>query len=223
MAAPILYIGNKNYSSWSMRPWLAMTWGGVAFEERVIPLGVEGYGKSKIKDVLAVSPSGRVPALHVGGVIINDSLSICEWAAEQTPSLWPREALTRALARSAAAEMHSSFAALRGALSMNVRRRMERSPPIADDAQADCARLFELWTGLRQEYGVGGPFLFGARSIADAMYAPVVTRLRTYAIKTPPVVAEYCTTIFADDAFRAWEAGAEAEPWTIESAEGLYR
>lgn len=223
MAAPILYIGNKNYSSWSMRPWLALKWGGIAFEERVIPLGGEGYGKSKIKDVLAVSPSGRVPALHVDGVVINDSLSICEWAAEQAPHLWPRDALTRAQARSAAAEMHSGFAALRDALSMNVRRRLERAPKIPDDAHADIARLFELWSGLRAAHGDGGSFLFGARSIADAMYAPVATRLRTYAIEAPRPVAEYCATIFADDAFRAWEAGAEAETWTIDTAESLYR
>ncbi|MDX2276053.1 MAG: glutathione S-transferase family protein [Hyphomonadaceae bacterium] len=223
MPAPILFIGNKNYSSWSMRPWLALRWGGIAFEERVIPLGGEGYGKSKIKDVLAVSPSGRVPALHIEGVIINDSLSICEWAAEQAPSLWPREPLKRALARSAAAEMHSGFAALRGALSMNVRRRMEQAPALDADVHADLQRLFELWSGLRASHGAGGPYLFGARSVADAMYAPVATRLRTYAIETPPVVAAYCATIFADDAFRAWEQGAEAEPWTIASAESLYR
>jgi glutathione S-transferase len=223
MAAPILYIGNKNYSSWSMRPWLALNWGGIAFQERIIPLGGEGYGKSKIKDVLAVSPSGRVPALHLDGAVINDSLSICEWAAEQAPSLWPKDALLRAQARSAAAEMHSSFAALREALSMNVRRRLERAPPLNDDTRADIARLFELWTSLRAAHGANGPYLFGARSIADAMYAPVAARLRTYAIEAAAPVAAYCDTIFTDDAFRAWEQGAEAEPWTIEVTESLYR
>ena len=99
MALPILHIGNKNYSSWSMRPWLALKWGGSAFEEHIIPLGGEGYGRSQIKEVRAVSPNGRVPALHVDGAVIYESLAICEWAAEQTPSLWPKDALVRAQAR----------------------------------------------------------------------------------------------------------------------------
>src|SRR5262249_23570099 len=109
MPKPTLYIGNKNYSSWSMRPWLALTWGGVALEERVLELGMQGYGKSKIAAILAISPSGRVPALHLDGVVIHDSLAICEWAAEHAPALWPADAVTRALARSAACEMHSGF------------------------------------------------------------------------------------------------------------------
>lgn len=220
MAAPILYIGNKNYSSWSMRPWLTLKWGGIGFEERVIPLGGEGYGKSKIADVLAVSPSGRVPALHVDGVVIHDSLAICEWAAEQAPSLWPVEASARALARSAAAEMHSSFAALRNDLSMNVRRR-KPAKLVSDDARADIDRLFNLWTNLRETHGGGGSYLFGARSVADAMYAPVATRLRSYAIAMPSVAQAYCDAVFADDAFQQWEAGALAETWTIEQAERL--
>jgi glutathione S-transferase len=223
MSLPVLYIGNKNYSSWSMRPWLALKWGGIAFEEKLIPLGGEGYGKSQIREVLAVSPSGRVPALHVGGAVVYDSLAICEWAAEQSPALWPRDADVRAVARSAAAEMHSGFAALRRDLSMNIRRRMEKPPPFADDVGADLDRLFALWSELRAAYGVGGAYLFGARSIADAMFAPVATRLRTYAVPTPPVVSTYCATIFADDAFNQWEAGAIAEPWTIEPTESLYR
>ena len=181
MASPILYIGNKNYSSWSMRPWLALKWGGLAFEENLIPLGGEGYGKSKIRDVLAVSPSGRVPALHVDGVVVYDSLAICEWAAERAPSLWPEEAGVRALARSAAAEMHAGFAGLRNDLSMNIRRRMARAPEISDDARADLDRLFNLWSSLRSAHGSNGAFLFGARSIADAMFAPVATRLRNLA------------------------------------------
>lgn len=222
MSSPMLYLGNKNYSSWSMRPWLALKWGGLAFEARVIALGGEGYGKSKIREVLAVSPSGRVPALHVDGVIVHDSLAICEWAAERAPALWPADAGVRALARSAAAEMHSGFAALRNDLSMNIRRRMALAPAISDDARADLDRLFNLWSGLRSAHGSGGPFLFGARSIADAMYAPVATRLRTYAISSPPAVQAYCDAIFADDAFKQWEAAAIAETWTIPQTESLY-
>ncbi|MBL8549643.1 MAG: glutathione S-transferase family protein [Hyphomonadaceae bacterium] len=223
MAKPILYVGNKNYSSWSMRPWLALTWAGIAFEERVIALGGPGYGKSKIGEVLRVSPSGRVPALHVGDLVIYDSLAICEWAAEQAPSLWPADAGTRARARSASAEMHSGFAALRRDLSMNVKRRMQTAPTFPEDTHADLARLYELWGELRGRYAKEGPYLLGARSIADAMYAPVATRLRTYAVAAPEVAKAYCETIFADEGFRAWERGAEAESWTIASADELYR
>lgn len=220
MTTPILYIGNKNYSSWSMRPWLALTWGGVAFVERVIPLGGMGYGKSKIADILAVSPSGRVPALHVGETVIWDSLAICEWAAEQAPALWPADPPARAVARSAVAEMHAGFAALRRDGSMNVRRRAgKRHWP--EDTRADVARLDELWTGLRAAYGAAGPFLFGARSIADAMFAPVCTRLRTYDVAVSAISQAYCEAIFADDAFRAWEAAAIAETWTLPQTDSL--
>jgi glutathione S-transferase len=223
MPAPVLHIGNKNYSSWSMRPWLALKWGDIPFEERVIPLGGEGYGLSKIEAVLAVSPSGRVPVMHVGDVAIHDSLAICEWAAEQTPSLWPADPLVRAQARSAACEMHSGFAALRRDLSMNLRRRLSAPPPLGDDTRADLARLIALWGGLRARSGDAGQFLFGARSVADAMFAPVATRLRTYAIDAPETAQAYCAAIFADPAFQEWERAAEAEPWTIEQTEALYR
>jgi glutathione S-transferase len=223
MATPVLHIGNKNYSSWSMRPWLALKWGGIPFEEHVIPLGGEGYGQSKIKAVLAVSPSGRVPALTVGDAVIYESLAICEWAAEQTPTLWPADSIARAEARAASCEMHAGFAALRGAFSMNVRRRVEQTPPIDADARGDLDRLYALWGGLRARFGGGGQFLFGQRTIADAMFAPVATRLRTYNVPAPDVAQSYCAAIFADAAFQEWERGAEAEPWTIEQTEALYR
>lgn len=221
MAAPVLHIGNKNYSSWSMRPWLALKWGGIAFEERVIPLGGEGYGRSQIQAVREVSPSGRVPALHVDGAVIHESLAICEWAAEQAPSLWPTEPLARAEARAIACEMHAGYAALRRDLSMNIRRRLARAPDWPSDTRADLAQLYEAWE--RALHRSGGPFLFGARSIADAMFAPVATRLRTYAVETTAGAAAYCGAIFADAAFQEWEHAAEAEPWTIEQSEALYR
>ncbi len=221
MTHPTLYIGNKNYSSWSMRPWLALKWAGIAFEERVIPLGGPGYGKSKIDDILAVSPSGRVPALHIGETVIWDSLAISEWAAEQKPGvLWPEDSVVRAVARSAAAEMHSGFAALRRDGSMNVRRRAgARDWP--EDTRADVARLQELWGALRAAHGAGGPFLFGRRSIADAFFAPVCTRLRTYDVPVNAVSQAYCATIFADDAFLEWERAAAAETWTIPQSDAL--
>ncbi|MBI1188198.1 MAG: glutathione S-transferase [Alphaproteobacteria bacterium] len=224
MSNPVLYIGNKNYSSWSMRPWLALTWAGVAFEERMIPLGGPGYGKSRIAAVLAVSDSGRVPALHVGDVRIHDSLAIMEWAHEQAPEagLYPRDAILRALARAAAAEMHAGFAAIRNAMSMNIRRRMKAAPAWSDEVKADLARLFELWGGLRARHAQDGPYLFGARGIVDAMYAPMATRLRTYAVEAPAACQAYCDTIFDDDGYRAWEAGALAEPQRIASTDELY-
>ena len=221
MTTPVLYIGNKNYSSWSMRPWLALTWAGIAFEERVIALGGPGYGKSKIDDILAVSPSGRVPALHVGDTVIWDSLAICEWAAEQKPDVvWPTSAEARAVARSAAAEMHAGFAALRRDGSMNIRRRAGvRDWP--EDTRADVQRLQELWGVLRGLYGAEGPFLFGRRSIADAFFAPVCTRLRTYEVAVDALSQAYCDAVFADAAFLEWERAAIAETWTIPQSDAL--
>lgn len=222
MSVPVLHIGNKNYSSWSLRPWLALKWGGIGFEEHIIPLGGEGYGKSQIKAVRAVSPSGRVPALHIGDAVIHESLAICEWAAEQTPSLWPDDPVLRAQARAVACEMHAGFVALRRDMSMNIRRRLARAPDWPEDTRADLERLFALWSGLRIIHGHKGQFLFGQRTIADAMFAPVATRLRTYAVEAPDDAAAYCASIFADPAFQDWERAAEAEPWTIEQTEALY-
>jgi len=217
-----LHIANKNYSSWSLRPWLALTWAGLDFEERVSPLGGPGYGKSKIPEILAVSPSGRVPALHVGDAVIWDSLAICEWAAEQRPAvhLWPDDPAVRAVARSAACEMHSGYAALRRDLSMNLKRRTQpRDWP--EDTRGDIGRVQELWGQLRARYGAAGPFLFGRRSIADAMFAPVATRFRTYGVALDAVSQAYCETIFADAAFGAWEKAALAEAWTIPVTDAL--
>ncbi len=222
MAQPVLFVGNKNYSSWSLRPWLALKWGGIPFEERVIPLGGDGYGRAEIKEVKAVSPTGRVPVLHVGDHVINDSLAIAEWAAEQTRSLWPEDPLVRAEARSAACEMHSGFYALRRDMAMNIRRRLEREPNWAADVRSDLSRLFALWGGLRARHGDRGPFLFGKRSIVDAMFAPVATRLRTYAVSAPEAAQAYCESIFADAAFKEWEAAATAEPLTIDQTEKLH-
>jgi glutathione S-transferase len=219
---PTLYVGNKNYSSWSLRPWLALTWAGLDFEERVIRLGGEGYGRGQIPAVRAVSPSGRVPALAVGEVTIWDSLAIAEWAAEQRPGagLWPEDPLARAVCRAATCEMHAGFGALRRDLSMNLRRRTgPRDWP--EDTRADIARVEELWASLRARYGAGGEFLFGRRTIADAFYAPVATRLRTYGVPVAPGTRAYCEAVFADGAFRAWEAAAEAEEWTMPQADAL--
>jgi glutathione S-transferase len=221
MTRPTLYIGNKNYSSWSLRPWLALRWAGIGFDEVLIPLGGPGYGKSQIPEVRAVSPSGRVPALHLEGGTIWDSMAIAEWVAEQAPELYPAQPLARALCRAAVAEMHSGFAALRRDLSMNIRRRV--SPhPWAEDVRVDIERAVELFGDLRDRFGEDGPWLFGARSLADAFYTPVATRFRTYGVSLPPAAQAYVDTLLRDPEFRAWEAAAEAEPYTIPATDSLY-
>jgi glutathione S-transferase len=220
MSTPILFLGNKNYSSWSLRPWLALRWGGIEFRERMIWLGGHGYGKSQIPEVLAISPSGRVPALAVQDATIYDSLAICEWAAEQAPSLYPKDALVRAQCRSAICEMHSSFSALRRDMAMNIRRRTHaRAWP--EDTRADIVRVFELWTDLRTRFLGDGPFLFGPRSLADAFFAPVVTRFRTYGVALTPVLEAYSAAVLSDPDFRAWEAAAQAEAAVIDETEAL--
>ncbi len=219
---PILYVGNRNYSSWSMRPWLALTWSGLPFETRAIALGGDGYGKGRMASVLAVSASGRVPALHVGATTVWDSLAISEWAAENAPEahLWPQDATARAVSRAATCEMHSGFDALRRELPCNLRRRAAPSVPSrtsGEDVRRDLARIEALWEDLRSRFGRGGPYLFGARpTIADAFYAPVATRLRTYGVTIGGAQAKkYAEAILAEPAFLTWEKEALAETWTM--------
>ena len=202
---PKLHIGDKNYSSWSMRPWLALLVGGIAFDEMMHALPEMG-GKPAFG---ALSPNAKVPALDLGGgVVIAESLAICEWAAEQQPSLWPEDATARALARAASAIMHSGFPNLRNDAPMNIRRRSDASRMTADGL-ADAARVDALWREWLARSG--GPFLFGRWSIADAMYAPVVTRFVTYAIPRSDVAQGYIDRMWAEPNFAAWVDGAEAE------------
>jgi glutathione S-transferase len=213
MTLPVLFIGNRAYSSWSLRPWLVLRWAGISFEERLINLDAPGYAEQSIAEVRAVSPSGRVPALRVGADSIWDSLAIAEWAAEQRPQalLWPTDPVARMYARCATAEMHSGFAAVREHLPMCLRvRRPEQAWNPATRRELD--RIRTLWTSLRERFGAGGPWLLGARSIADAFFAPVVTRLRTYSVAMPPVVNEYCETVLEDADFLEWEKAGLAEP-----------
>lgn len=218
---PTLYLGNKNYSSWSLRPFLALKWAGIAFEDRVLPLIGGVYGKSATPGIQEASPSGRVPALKIDGLTIWDSLSICEWAAEQKPDsgLLPKDPIARAFCRSAAAEMHSGFQGIRNTLPMNIKRapkpedvsRFERT-----DVQWDVMRLQEVWAEARSRFNPGGPFLFGARSIADAFFTPVAARFRSYGAKISPEAQAYCDALLADAAFLEWEQAAKAETWVIE-------
>jgi glutathione S-transferase len=219
---PTLYIGNKNYSSWSLRPWLALHLAGIEFEEVLIPLGGDGYGRGRIAAVKAVSPSGRIPALRIGEVTVWDSLAICEWAAEQRPhaGLWPDDITARAVCRSVVCEMHSGFASLRNEFGMNLRRRTGPREGV-ESTRDDLARITALWAETRATWGRGGDHLFGARTLADVFFTPVATRVRTYGLTLDRASMAYVETLLADRHFRAWEAAAEAEPWRIEETERL--
>lgn len=212
-----LVIGNKNYSSWSMRPWLALRAGGIAFEEKLIPLYTGPADKQRILDI---NPAGKVPALIDGEVTVWDSLAIIEYAAERFPEagLWPAHPASRAYARSISAEMHSGFSALRRECGMNLHRSIGPKT-LSDNARADIARIQELWTDCRQRSERNGPFLFGSFTAADAMYAPVVHRFRTYAIEVTTPVREYMGAMMAQPAFREWTEQGLAETLVIERFE----
>ena len=209
-----LYIGNKNYSSWSLRPWLLMKHAGIAFEE--VPLRISFEAGSPFKNALAaVAPSGRVPVLVDDGFAVWDTLAIAEYLAEKFADkrLWPVDAKSRARARSLCAEMHSGFQALRNACPMNIEaelpevgaRLLRDEPGVGEDV----ARIDGMWQQQLDEHG--GPFLFGAFSIADAYYAPVVTRIRTYALPVSAAVGAYVDRIFGLPSMQQWVAQARAE------------
>jgi glutathione S-transferase len=214
VAAFTLVVGNKNYSSWSLRPWLAMREAGIAFDEVVIPL----YRPESKAAILAQSPAGKVPVLRHGDRVVWDSLAIMEYLAETLPdaALWPRDPAARALARCLSAEMHAGFPALRGGMSMSLREHRPGQGR-SDAVAADIARVTAIWRDCRARFGERGPFLFGGFTIADAMYAPVATRFRTYAVELDPVCQAYADTILALPSFLAWQAAAEEEPWVITS------
>jgi glutathione S-transferase len=211
-----LVIGNKNYSSWSLRPWLAMRQAGLPFREVRIPL----YTPESKAQIRSYSPSGKVPCLVDGALAVWDSLAICEYLAERHPQakLWPADPYARAVARSISAEMHSGFQNLRSNMSMNCRKRfpgMGRTVEVAGEIE----RVQRSWGQAREKHGAGGPFLFGAFTIADAMYAPVVLRFRTYAVQLNPVCREYADAILALPAMQQWLADAEAETEVIAAFE----
>lgn len=213
---PTLVIGNKCHSSWSLRPWLLMRQFDLPFEEVLIPFTDPIDSPEWKGQVARYSPAGKVPALVDGEIRVWDTLSIIEYLAETHPGLavWPRDRAARAMARSIAAEMHSGFSALRGACPMNLGKRFparDRGPAVAKDV----ARIAALWTQARERFGAGGPFLFGAFSAADAMYAPVATRFQTYSIDVPPLCRDVMTAVFDTPAFQDWRRAALAEPWIV--------
>ena len=213
-----LVIGNKNYSSWSMRPWLALRASNVPFEEIFIPLYTDDAAD---KDrILSFTRSGKVPCLIDGEVTVWDSLSIIEYIAERFPEtkLWPENRTARAYARSVSAEMHSGFTALRNECGMNLHRPIG-SVALSADARANVARIEQIWNECRARHAKLGPFLFGAFGAADAMFAPVVHRFRTYAVDVGPAAKAYMETMMALPAFAEWTEAGLAETIVIEKFE----
>ncbi|MFN4143177.1 glutathione S-transferase family protein [Aestuariivirga sp.] len=211
-----LVIGNKNYSSWSLRPWMALTMAGIPFRETVIPLDTPETARL----IAAHSGAGRVPVLHHGRHTIWESLAIMEYLAELFPEkhLWPKAMVARALARAVSHEMHAGFAALRSACPMNLRRAV-KPVPLNEAVLRDVARIEELWRLCRGRFGKGGRFLFGRFSIADAMFAPVVSRFRTYAIEVTDESRAYMEAVMNTEAFGQWRAAALQEVWTVPADE----
>jgi glutathione S-transferase len=207
-----LVIANKVYSSWSMRPWMVMRAFDIAFEEILIPLRQED---SRAR-VLAVSPSGKVPALITSDQTIWESLAIIEYLAETHPdkAIWPRDAVARAHARAISNEMHGGFQPLRQGCPMNIAARYKQ-PELTDALQANIQRIEEIWMTTRALFGASGPYLFGDFSAADAMYAPVASRFDSYQIPVSPETRGYMNAIFAHPAFVEWREAALKETWTI--------
>lgn len=209
---PTLYVGNRNYSSWSLRAWLPLAWSGLDFDTRDVDLDADGYGEARIPAVVAVSPSGRVPALSVGDVAVWDSLAIAEWAAERAPTagLWPEDAMERAVARALTCEMHSGFPAIRTELPCAIRRRVV-AKDLSPAARRELARIEAIFASQQARSKQRGPYLFGRRGIVDAFYLPIATRLRSYAVALSPAADRYRDTLLGDDAFLVWEKAIEAQ------------
>jgi len=207
-----LVIGNKNYSSWSFRPWLAMKVAGIAFEETVVSLEAADFNTR----VTALSGAGKVPVLIDGEIRVWESLAILEYLAEKFPqaALWPKDVAARAHARAIAAEMHAGFLALRRHLPMNVWRPVKLRP-LDDASKTDAARIDAIWRDCRARFAAAGPFLFGAFGAADAMYAPVVWRFHTYAVDVGAVARAYMDTMMALPAWREWREAARRETWVL--------
>ncbi|MFO1155023.1 MAG: glutathione S-transferase family protein [Rhodospirillales bacterium] len=213
MSEFVLVIGNKNYSSWSLRPWLAMKMAGLVFEEIVIPL----HQPETATSIARHSPAGKVPVLKHGARVIWESIAILEYLAELLPNehLWPADIAARAHARVVCAEMHAGFQALRSNLPMYVRA-SKTGRAMKPEVAKDIARITAIWHDCRARFGSQDPFLFGRFSNADAMWAPVVTRFATYGVTLDDESQIYCRAILALPPMREWYAAARAEPWSID-------
>jgi len=210
MSKPLLIIGNKNYSSWSLRAWLVLKHAKVDFDEFCIPL----FEAGSREQLLSKTPAGLVPVYREGELLIWDSLAIAEYLYESHPALWPADRGARATARAVSAEMHSGFIPLRKAMPMNIRasgRKVQMTP----DLEADIARIKTIWRELRQQYSAAGPWLFGQYSIADAMFAPVAFRFLTYGVSEPGVVDEYLLAVSRDPLIQPWINDAAQEKEVI--------
>ena len=213
-----LVIGDKTYSSWSMRPWLGLKAAGLSFEERQIRLDQPDTAAR----ISAVSPAGKVPILIEDGLVIHESIAILERVAELAPDagLWPDDPAARAVARAVSAEMHAGFQALRAYATFNLTRENQpRATPIPDAVHADIARICAIWNDCRARFGAGGPFLFGRFGVADCMYAPVVGRFATYGLPRDAVADAYIAAITAHPAWNEWKAAALKEDWKVSKYE----
>jgi glutathione S-transferase len=207
-----LIIGNKNYSSWSFRPWIAMKAAGIAFEEELIPLETPEF-RARLD---AVSGTGKVPTLIDGDIRVWESLAILEYLADRFPDkkLWPSDPAARAHARAISSEMHAGFVPLRSACPMNMWRPVLKRE-LGDDVKKNIARIDSMWSDCRKRYGQGGAFLFGSFGAADAMYAPVVSRFHTYGIDVSPASRAYMDAVMALPAWTEWHTAAVKEPWVL--------
>ncbi|MBT6202939.1 MAG: glutathione S-transferase family protein [Rhodospirillaceae bacterium] len=212
MSTPLLIIGNKNYSSWSLRPWIPMKVLEIDFDERLIPLFDENWDAA----IAEVSPSRKVPCLIDGGLTVWETMAILEYLNDKHPyaGVWPDDIAARATARSAANEMHGGFGALREAMPMNTRKQLP-GRGINDGSVADITRMQQLWNACRTAHGSGGDFLFGAFCAADAMFAPVVSRLVAYEVELDEVSQAYVDAMMALPAMQEWHTAGAAEPWIV--------
>jgi glutathione S-transferase len=216
-----LLIGNKNYSSWSLRAWLALRHSGLPFDEQVHPLYCDEWTERR-KDLDFAPANGKVPILWDGSIAVWESLAIIDYLDDKTGhrrGFWPKEPAANALARSMAAEMHADYVPLRSRHSMNLRRSYAPQP-LHDGVAADVTRICALWAEARTRFGAGGDYLFGAWSAADMMFAPVATRFLTYRFPLPKIAADYCAAIMAHPDMAEWVMSAKAETWVIEKFEG---
>ena len=216
-----LIIGNKNYSSWSLRGWLAAKQSGLSFEEIVVPLFGENWEADKHGGQIRPS-SGKVPLLWDGDAVVWDSLAILEYLADKVgrDRFWPKDAVARGMARSMVSEMHSSYAALRGECPMNVRKRFDGFEP-SEACKADILRILGLWAEARSRFGSGGPYLFGTFGAADVFFAPVVSRFISYQIPVPGFAAAYMQAVWEHEWLQTWIKASDNEEWVIEQYETI--